>query len=137
MYKNILKNILLFLITYFVVLISSYCENDTTTIQPTLLTTIINRFCLPNEISVECTKPSCEPTCHTVFNQTTPCNSECGPPGCQCKPGTVRSGRYCIRTNFCPGICCSITNPQKCIICPKDTLCSIDAKRVNFCKNAK
>uniref|UniRef100_A0A915NI66 Uncharacterized protein n=1 Tax=Meloidogyne floridensis TaxID=298350 RepID=A0A915NI66_9BILA len=61
---------------------------DTTTNQPTLLTTIINRFCLPNEISVECTKPSCEPTCHTVFNQTTPCNSECGPPGCQCKPGT-------------------------------------------------
>nr|CAD2179282.1 unnamed protein product [Meloidogyne enterolobii] len=103
MYKNILKNILLFLITYFVVLISSYCENDTTTIQPTLLTTIIKRFCLPNEIFVECTKPSCEPTCHTVFNQTTPCYSVCGPPGCQCKPGTVRSGKYCIRTNFCPG----------------------------------
>uniref|UniRef100_A0A1I8BKB0 TIL domain-containing protein n=1 Tax=Meloidogyne hapla TaxID=6305 RepID=A0A1I8BKB0_MELHA len=92
----------------FIFRINSYNEDVDTTLTEIKFTTIhsttkIKRVCLPNEIYVECTKPSCEPTCYTIFNETVKCNANCGPPGCQCKPGTVRSEKYCVRSIYCHG----------------------------------
>ncbi|KAF7634335.1 TIL domain-containing protein [Meloidogyne graminicola] len=104
--------------------------------------TINYLLCSPTEEFVNCTKPFCEQTCLTTFNKTKECCEECGPPGCQCKKNYVRSGKYCINRMFCPGICCSITNPKNktCIICPTNTtICSYQhpnniTLRENYCK---
>ncbi|CAJ0602167.1 unnamed protein product [Cylicocyclus nassatus] len=57
--------------------------------------------CGPNEVFAQCGVPKeCEPTC---ANKSPVCPPRCGPPGCRCIAGYVRTaGGSCMKAVRCP-----------------------------------